>query len=99
MEQRPKKLLDQVRDAIRLKHYSVRIEEARVAWITRYILFHDKRHLSEMGRVEVEAFLLHLAMKGDVAAATQKQALLGVAWTGKTPSTIATGRCKLLSGN
>ena len=99
MEQRPKKLLDQVRDAIRLKHYSVPTEEARVAWITRYILFHNKRHLSEMGCAEVETFLPHLAMEQDVAASTQKQAPLGVAWTGKTPLTIAAGRCELLSEN
>ena len=43
-DQRPKKLLDQVRDAIRLKHYSIRTEEAYVSWIKRYILFHNKRH-------------------------------------------------------
>ena len=48
MEQRPKKLLDQVRDAIRLRHYSIRTEEAYVGWITRFILFHDKRHPNEM---------------------------------------------------
>jgi len=49
MEQRPKKLLDQVRDVIRLKHYSIRTEQAYVDWIKRYILFHDKRHPQEMG--------------------------------------------------
>ena len=47
MEKRPKKLLDQVRDVIRLKHYSIRTEEAYVNWIRRYILFHNKRHLRE----------------------------------------------------
>jgi len=51
-EQRPKKLLDQVRDAIRLKHYSIRTEEAYVNWIRRYILFHNKRHPAEMGNAE-----------------------------------------------
>ena len=74
-EQRPKKLLDQVRDAIRLKHYSIRTEEAYVNWIKRYILFHDKRHPTEMGAPEVEAFLTHLAVKENVAASTQNQAL------------------------
>jgi integron integrase len=75
MEQRPKKLLDQVRDTIRLKHYSIRTEEAYVNWIKRYILFHDKRHPTEMGAPEVEAFLTYLAVKENVAASTQNQAL------------------------
>ena len=58
MEKRPKKkLLDQVRDVIRLKHYSIRTEEAYVNWIRRYILFHNKRHLREMGSREIESFL------------------------------------------
>jgi len=48
-EQHPKKLLDQVRDAIRLKHYSIRTEEAYVNWIKRFILFHGVRHPAEMG--------------------------------------------------
>jgi len=88
-----------MRDDIRLKRYSIRAEEAYVGWVTRFTLFHDKRHPSEMGRTEVETFLPHLAMEQDVAASTQKQAPLGVAWTGKTPLTIAAGRCKLLSEN
>ena len=49
MEPRPKKLLDQVRDALRLKHYSIRTEDSYVNWIRRYILFHGKRHPNEMG--------------------------------------------------
>ena len=75
MEQRPKKLLDQVRDAIRLKHYSYRTEQAYVNWIKRYIFFHGVRHPAEMGAPEVEAFLTHLAVKENVAASTQNQAL------------------------
>jgi len=75
MEQRPKKLLDQVRDAIRLKHYSPRTEDSYVAWIRRYILFHNKRHPQEMGSAEITAFLNHLATKEKVAASTQNQAL------------------------
>jgi len=82
MEQRPRKLLDQartelcrsIRDAIRLKHYSIRTEEAYVGWTVRYILFHDERHPSDMGRAEVEAFLTHLAVERNVAASTQNQA-------------------------
>ncbi|GIV83778.1 MAG: integron integrase [Candidatus Roseilinea sp.] len=72
---RPKKLLDQVRDAIRLKHYSYRTEESYVLWIKRFILFHDKRHPNDMGRPEIEAFLTHLATRERVAASTQNQAL------------------------
>ncbi len=71
----PKKLLDQVREAIRIKHYSYRTEESYVYWIRRYILFHNKRHPREMGKGEMEAFLSHLAVKEQVAASTQNQAL------------------------
>jgi integron integrase len=74
MEQ-PKKLLDQVRDVIRLKHYSLRTEESYVDWVTRYILFHHKRHPAQMGAAEIEAFLTYLAVTGNVAASTQNQAL------------------------
>jgi len=70
-----KKLLDQVRDVLRLKHYSIRTEESYVDWIKRFILFHNKRHPQDMGRAEVEAFLTHLAVRGNVAASTQNQAL------------------------
>jgi integron integrase len=75
MEHRPKRLLDQVRDAIRLKHYSIRTEESYVTWIKRYILFHNKRHPKEMTSAEIEAFLTHLAVQQNVAASTQNQAL------------------------
>ena len=74
MESRPRKLLDQVRDAIRLKHYSYRTEQSYVGWIRRYILFHNKQHPKDMGGAEVEAFLTHLAVKGHVSASTQNQA-------------------------
>jgi integron integrase len=72
--QKPK-LLDQVRQAIRLKNYSYRTEKAYVRWIKRYILFHQKQHPAEMGPDQVEAFLTHLAVEGNVAASTQNQAL------------------------
>jgi hypothetical protein len=70
MEQRPKKLLDHVRDAIRLKHYSRHTEHAYVTWIKRYIFFHDKGHPKEMGAADIEAFLTHLAVRQKVAAST-----------------------------
>jgi len=69
------KLLELVRDAIRLKHYSIRTEQAYVDWIKRFILFHHKRHPAEMAETEVTAFLTHLARVGNVAASTQNQAL------------------------
>jgi site-specific recombinase XerD len=75
MQERPKKLLDQVRDAVRLKHYAYRTEETYVQWIKRYILFHNKRHPNEMGTAEIEAFLTHLAVQEQIAASTQNQAL------------------------
>ncbi|MEJ5277555.1 MAG: integron integrase [Thermogemmata sp.] len=75
MDSQPKKLLDQVRDAIRLKHYSIRTEEAYVDWIKRFILFHNKRHPKDMGVPEIEAFLTHLAVEKHVSASTQNQAL------------------------
>jgi integron integrase len=71
----PAKLLDQVRDRLRVKHYSIRTETQYVQWIKRFILFHDKRHPRDMGAAEVEAFLTHLAVAGRVAASTQNQAL------------------------
>jgi integron integrase len=75
MVERKRKLLDQVRDVIRLKHYSIRTEETYVTWIRRFILFHKKRHPSEMGKQEISEFLTHLAVQERVAASTQNQAL------------------------
>lgn len=69
------RLLDQVRQKIRLKHYSIRTEHAYVDWIRRFILFHKKRHPNEMGEPEIEAFLTHLAVDRKVASSTQNQAL------------------------
>ncbi len=75
MEKPPKKLLEQVSDVIRLKHYSYKTEKSYINWIKRYILFHNKRHPKEMGGREIEEFLTHLAVKENVAASTQNQAL------------------------
>src|SRR5947207_10403694 len=69
------KLLDQVRDIIRRKHYSIRTEQAYIDWIRRFILFHGKRHPAEMAEEEVAQFLTHLARDLNVAASTQNQAL------------------------
>ena len=72
------KLLDQVRDRIRTKHYSIRTEQTYIDWIKRFILFHDKRHPAEMGEKEITAFLTHLAVNRKVAASTQNQALSAI---------------------
>jgi integron integrase len=71
----PPKLLDRVSLAIRARHYSQSTEAAYVAWIKRFIFFHSKRHPVEMGEPEINAFLTHLAVKEQVSASTQNQAL------------------------
>jgi integron integrase len=71
------KLLDRVRQAIRVRHYSRRTEQAYVAWIRRFIVFHGKRHPRELGEREVTAFVSHLAERG-VSASTQNQALSAI---------------------
>jgi integron integrase len=70
----PPKLLDQVSARLRVKHYSLRTEKSYLDWIKRYILHHGKRHPLEMGAVEVEDFLTHLAVARNVSASTQNQA-------------------------
>jgi integron integrase len=67
-------LLDQLRDAIRIKHYSYSTEKTYVHWAKRYIIFHNKRHPAEMGVQEIEAFLSHLTQDANVSASTQNQA-------------------------
>jgi integron integrase len=69
------RLLDQMRHVIRLKHMSIRTEEAYVSWAKRFILFHDKRHPAEMGAEEIRTFLTYLAVQKQVAASTQNGAL------------------------
>jgi site-specific recombinase XerD len=69
------KLLEQVRQIARVKHFSYRTEQCYVYWITRYIRHHEVRHPNTMGTSEVEAFLTHLAVAGNVSASTQNQAL------------------------
>lgn len=69
------KLLEEVSDLIRTLHYRYRTEETYLNWIRQHILFHLKRHPMEMGAAQVSAFLTHLAVKRQVAATTQNQAL------------------------
>ena len=68
-------LLEKVRECLRVRHYSLRTEEAYLGWIKRFVWFHGKRHPRDMGAAEVEAFLTDLAVKRGVSAATQNQAL------------------------
>jgi integron integrase len=77
---RPRSLVDETRRVIRLRHYSIRTEEAYVHWIRRFIRFSGGRHPREMGQPEIEAFLSHLAVDGNVAAATQNQALNAISF-------------------
>ncbi|GMQ76713.1 MAG: integron integrase [Gammaproteobacteria bacterium] len=72
---RPSLFLDSLREAIRVRHYSIRTEEAYVGWAKRFILFHNKRHPKDMAEMEVAAFLSHLALDLGVSPATQNQAL------------------------
>jgi integron integrase len=77
-EPHSRKLLDQMRDALQVHHYSIRTENAYVEWARRYILYHHRRHPKDMGRPEIESFLTHLAVARKVAASTQNQALSGL---------------------
>jgi integrase len=72
---KPLRLLGRVRAAVRVRHYSLRIEAAYVGWVRRFVHFHGKRHPESMGAPEVGEFLRHLAVGEKVAASTQNQAL------------------------
>jgi integron integrase len=78
MELGKPRLLEQVRQCLRVHHYSYRTEQQYLGWIRRFIVFHGKRHPRELGATEVEGFLTDLAVRGNVAAATQNQALAAV---------------------
>jgi len=69
------KLLDQMREALRSRHYSRRTEQTYCHWVKRYVHFHNVRHPAEMGEPEINAFLTHLAVKEKVSSSTQNQAL------------------------
>src|SRR2546423_14972222 len=75
LQRKPKKLLEQVRDVMRLRHYSLRTERTYCGWIERFIRFHGKRHPSQMAETEVREFLTHLARQEGVSSSTQNQAL------------------------
>ena len=100
MEERPgsraPRLLERVSQALRVRHYAMRTEEAYAGWIRRYILFHNKRHPSSMGAEEINMFLTHLAVEGHVAASTQNQALSAILFLYKHVLKEEIGRIELI---
>ena len=78
MSATPPKLLDRLREACRVRHYSPLTEKTYYHWCRRFILFHNKRHPNEMAAAEINAFLTHLAVVGQVAASTQNQAFSAI---------------------
>ena len=80
-----RRLLDQVRDAIRVRHLARNTEKVYVDWIRQFILFHDKRHPKEMGNADVSRFLTYLAVERRVASSTQNQALSALLFTSRDP--------------
>jgi integron integrase len=84
MTEKPKKLLEQVSEALRTKHYAYRTEQTYVDWIKRYILFHKKRHPKDMGVNEIREFISHLATERKVATSTQNQALSAILFLYRT---------------
>ncbi|MBM4334070.1 MAG: hypothetical protein FJ117_23115 [Deltaproteobacteria bacterium] len=72
------KLLDRLREPLRSRYYSRRIEQRHCHWVKRFIFFHNKRHPADMAEPEINAFLTHLAVKDRVSAYTQTQALSAV---------------------
>ncbi|MCP4673245.1 MAG: integron integrase [Desulfobacula sp.] len=96
MEHEPK-LLDQMKNRMRVLHYSIHTENSYVDWTKRFILFHDKQHPKNMGSAEIERFLEFLAVKQKVAASTQNQALSAILFLFKEvlkidPGWISTGK-------
>ena len=79
---KPQKLLDQLRDAIRARHYSIRTEKCYADWVRQFILFHNKRHPREMSAPEVEAFLTHLKVTVEFTCRLRWRAStpIGILW-------------------
>lgn len=93
MDSKPPRLLEQVRYAIRLKHYSISTEKTYLYWIRFFIRFHHLRHPSEMGEQEVQHFLTYLAVERNVAAGTQNQALKAEKRSNTAPETGILQNC------
>ena len=80
------KFLEEVRRALRLRHYSIRTEKTYLDWIRQFILFHGKRHPKDLGEPEVSAFLTHLTVENEISASTQNQALSALLFLYAKPS-------------
>ncbi len=85
------KLLDQVREVIRKRHYSIRTEQSYVDWIRRFILFHGKRHPKDMGEKEISQYISHVAVDQKVASSTQNQAFNAIVFLYKNVLNIHLG--------
>jgi len=90
---KPPRLLDQVKQVMRVKHYALRTEECYTQWIKRFILFHGKRHPRDMGAAELELFLTDLAVQRHVSASTQNQALNAIVFLYRDVLELELGRC------
>ena len=86
------RLLDRVRQAVRVRHDCVRTEKSYVGWLRRFILYHHKRHPVQMGAAEINAFLTHLAVEGHVSAATQNQAFCALLFLYRVVLEVDPGR-------
>ena len=94
MDEDPKrlqKILDQVRESVRIKHYSYKTELSYIQWIKRYILFHDNRRPEDMGEKEIVGFISHLAVKEKVSSSTQNQALCAIVYLYKNVLNVDLG--------
>ncbi len=89
------KLLEQVRQRIRTKHYSLSTEKTYVQWVKQFILFHNKRHPKEMGNKEINAFLTYPVVKRRVASSTPNQALCAIIFLYKQVLKIETGELEI----
>lgn len=89
------KLLDQLRQALRSRHYSRRTEQTYCQWARRFIYFHHIRHPAEMSEPEINAFLTHLAVEGKVGASPQNQALWACADAVRVGSEVSESRSRL----
>jgi len=97
-QQKDVKLLDRMRNAMRVGQYALDTEKAYVDWARRYILFHQKRHPQEMGAMEVEQFLTHLAVERQVSPSTQKQALCALVFLYETVLGLELGQVMPVRG-
>ena len=86
------KLLDQLRAALRARHYSSKTEQAYCTWVKRYIVFHNVRHPIELAEPEINAFLTHLAVNAEVSASSQNQALSALLFLYRNVNKAGDGR-------